>query len=1840
MKRKFTILLATALLLMSSLTWGQTRTQINWVASEQGYSNGQVIDSIDFDDNVSGTFNKGTNSNGPKYYTTGAAIRCYAGNYFTISTSVGNLNEIAFTFASGEGTNAISTDVGTYEDGTWTGPASSVTFTIEGTNGHRRIATINITYSTDGQQTVATPTFSPAAGTYSETQNVTISCTTAGATIYYTLDGNVPTTSSAVYSSPITISETTTVKAMATKDGMTNSSVATATYTITQVSTLTTIGQIWDFAESVGTTPTQANVTFNDWYVSGVKGNQAIITDGQYGFVIYQNGHGFNAGDKLSGTVSCNVLLYQSHYAELTGVQATDLTVTANQEVPMLSTTIGALELRNYGVLLNLGTLTYTGSVFQDESGASITPYNNFNLSPNPIQSLVANQQYNVNGVFIVYWQSGNAVQQIAPRSADDFEEVTSSQTVASPTFSPVAGTYTQEITVEISCATEGASIYYTTDGTDPTVQSTVYNEPFTVNTTTTVKAFAVKAEMNDSGIASATFTIMEPITIAAARALANNEYALVQGVVTFIDGRNVYIQDETAGIDLYFIANTVPETLAVGDMVLGYGKKSVFFGLVELSGINGGDTNQFVILSSNNQLPLAEKTIAEILDDAAGANMLQSTRVQIVNAVIGDINNGNNTPITQDGNTLNIYKLPVVQGLVAGDLVTVTGIIGCYNNPQLRVNAASDVIFTHQSGITVNPTALSGFNYVYEQGPSTVKSFVINGNGLNSATYITAPEHYELSSYPGDEFYPESEIIINDLSAFTDTIKVRLKAGLEVGTYEENITISENEIEDIYLPLSGNVTSQPQPGGDYTRVIDLSQVGNGSKVIFAARFDGNANDYYAMTAQASGKPEGVLFTSTTGENGETLPASITDAESTYYWTVVIDGSNYTFTNADGDMLGYTSSTNFAPNGDNTAWVISFQTSGESAMVPNYSGFVVNNVNNPVRAIALNSNHNFGPYHTQNLNGEGYNFFLDMFATAGGSTPTCATPTFTPEGGAYYESQEVVINCATPDATIYYTLDGSDPTAESDVYEEPIVVTSSTTIKAFAVKEGFNNSNIATAEYTLIIGAVTIFNQDWEGNMNGWTFVTVEGSSPWNISQYNNNHYAYANGYNAGANEQWCISPAFNIDNYEGATLTFRNAMNFTGPDMELYFSNDYNGEDPDDATWIELDFNKSTGSYAWVESGAISLADFEGDNCYIGFKYISTDDAAAAWEVDDIILTGLTSDPTITTTANSLSGFSYMEGNGPSAEQSFIILGMNLSEDVIITIEGEGFEMSDLSGDDFDAIEEFEIEPYNSAVEQVIYVRLAEGLEAGDYTGTITVTSELDDIIVSLSGHVNEQGQGGDWNRIVSLTDLHDGDQLVIAARYDATVTDGYYAMTASVTNKPEGVLFTSVSNNGTETLPDEIVADITTFVWTVTVNDTIITLTNAAGDALGYSGSGTNFVGNTSIDWFIRYATSGENAMVPNYTGFLITNLETTNRFIAENSYHNFGPYHTNNINSSDYNFYLDLFVQGGTSTPTVATPVFSMASGTYMEEIDVEISCATAGATIYYTTDGTNPTSTSSVYTESIHVDHDMTIKAIAMLEGYDDSNIATANYVIHTGVTVIFSQDWEGEMNGWSFVTVEGNKPWSIGTYNDNHYAFANGYGDDVVNEQWCISPWFNLNIYDDVTLTFRNATKYNGPVLELLFSNDFDGQDLSSGTWHPLSFNQSPGNYTWVESGEISLDGFNGGICHLAFRYTSAPGTDNAAAWEIDDIMLMAGTVNVSEISVMDVNLWNYGNEITVENNTDSDLQMVVFNVLGQQVLSKTITTGSVRFSHNLNKGVYIVTLQNNKERMASKIIVR
>ncbi|MET0236008.1 MAG: chitobiase/beta-hexosaminidase C-terminal domain-containing protein [Kibdelosporangium sp.] len=143
--------------------------------------------------------------------------------------------DVHYTSASSGQQNVRMTNNG----GTWQHTVGSLTsgyvmdywFTYEKSGPQFDTPHFSYTHSSTGS-TVATPTFNPAAGTYSTAQSVTLSTSTSGATIRYTLDGSAPTASSTVYSGPITISASTTVRAIGLRSGMTNSAVATAAYVI------------------------------------------------------------------------------------------------------------------------------------------------------------------------------------------------------------------------------------------------------------------------------------------------------------------------------------------------------------------------------------------------------------------------------------------------------------------------------------------------------------------------------------------------------------------------------------------------------------------------------------------------------------------------------------------------------------------------------------------------------------------------------------------------------------------------------------------------------------------------------------------------------------------------------------------------------------------------------------------------------------------------------------------------------------------------------------------------------------------------------------------------------------------------------------------------------------------------------------------------------------------------------------------------------------------------------------------------------------------------------------------------------------------------------------------------------------------------------------------------------------------------------------------------------------------------------------------------------------------------------------------------------------------------
>ena len=176
---------------------GETTVTVDF--SAQGYENGYEMPSPTTIAGVSFSFSKGDNGNGPKYYSTGTAVRLYGSNSMTVSVPGKTLISITLGFSSGEGTNAITTDVPTYVEPSWTGEAGSVTFTIGGTNGHRRIKTVTVKYK-DGGSVTPTPvnptltvTPSPLSVVKGETATLTVETNSDGAKTWTSSDSSVAT---------------------------------------------------------------------------------------------------------------------------------------------------------------------------------------------------------------------------------------------------------------------------------------------------------------------------------------------------------------------------------------------------------------------------------------------------------------------------------------------------------------------------------------------------------------------------------------------------------------------------------------------------------------------------------------------------------------------------------------------------------------------------------------------------------------------------------------------------------------------------------------------------------------------------------------------------------------------------------------------------------------------------------------------------------------------------------------------------------------------------------------------------------------------------------------------------------------------------------------------------------------------------------------------------------------------------------------------------------------------------------------------------------------------------------------------------------------------------------------------------------------------------------------------------------------------------------------------------------------------------------------------------------------------------------------------------------------
>lgn len=184
----------------------------------------------------------------------------------------------------------------------------------------------------------------------------------------------------------------------------------------------TTIPALFAAATS---TETEVKVTFNNWVVSGVStnGKNVFVTDNSgNGFMIYSSSNQsstYSVGDILSGTaVSCSLVLY-SGYAEITDLDASDLTITSGGTVSVFNIAMADLAGVNTGALVSYNGLTCSidnNKYYLTDGTTTIQLHNSLYA----YEALEAGEKYNITGIYQQY----NSTKEILPRSANDIVKV------------------------------------------------------------------------------------------------------------------------------------------------------------------------------------------------------------------------------------------------------------------------------------------------------------------------------------------------------------------------------------------------------------------------------------------------------------------------------------------------------------------------------------------------------------------------------------------------------------------------------------------------------------------------------------------------------------------------------------------------------------------------------------------------------------------------------------------------------------------------------------------------------------------------------------------------------------------------------------------------------------------------------------------------------------------------------------------------------------------------------------------------------------------------------------------------------------------------------------------------------------------------------------------------------------------------------------------------------------------------------------------------------------------------------------------------------------------------
>ncbi len=366
--------------------------------------------------------------------------------------------------------------------------------------------------------------FRPAAGSYENEQHVTISDPDTKAKIYYTTDGSTPTISSRLYTGPVAVLVSETLKAVAVLPGLRNSNVGTAAYAIQEGGAYLDFGN--GFSSTAGLTLNGSAIATNDtrlqlthgelWEGGSVWWNKPIgiqafntdfefqLSDAQgngFTFTIQNTGPTALGGDSAglgyqnipkSVAVKFNFYNYENEGGDSTGIYT-------DGEPPVLPT----VDVSPSGIQLGSG----------DAIVAHIA-YNGTTLTMN-LRDVVTDDTFTLSKVIDIPQIVGGNSAYVGFTGGTG--GLTSSQKILNwtyatqsvpPAFAPAGGAYRAAQKVVLTSATPGAAIYYTTNRTAPNAASKKYAGPIAVASSETIEAIAISAAEGQSGVASAGYTI------------------------------------------------------------------------------------------------------------------------------------------------------------------------------------------------------------------------------------------------------------------------------------------------------------------------------------------------------------------------------------------------------------------------------------------------------------------------------------------------------------------------------------------------------------------------------------------------------------------------------------------------------------------------------------------------------------------------------------------------------------------------------------------------------------------------------------------------------------------------------------------------------------------------------------------------------------------------------------------------------------------------------------------------------------------------------------------------------------------------------------------------------------------------------------------------------------------------------------------------------------------------------------------------------------------------------------------------------------------------------------